>query len=112
MPVGPGHGRRVEHRAAGADANPYFAAAAVLAGLHYGLERKLDPGPPATVNVSREPDLALPFTLDAALARLKDGMTVSNYLGEETAALYGETNGWKSNASARSCPRRNTDWYL
>ena len=31
---------------AGADANPYLALAALLAGVHHGLTQKLDPGPP------------------------------------------------------------------
>ena len=112
VPVGPGSGRRVEHRAGGADANPYFAAAAVLAGLHYGLERKLDPGPPAGGNVSREPDLALPFTLDAALTRLKDGITISGYLGEETTALYGETKRLEAERFRRIVSAAEYDWYL
>ncbi|MEJ0026627.1 MAG: glutamine synthetase family protein [Rhizomicrobium sp.] len=112
VPVGPGSGRRVEHRASGADANPYFAAAAVLAGLHYGLERKLDPGPPATRNVSREPDRALPFTLDDALARLKDGITISNYLGEETVALYGETKRLEAERFRKIVSAAEYDWYL
>src|SRR5665213_304785 len=60
IPVGPGEARRVEHRVAGADANPYIALAAVLAGVHHGLTAKLDPGAPALGNVSREPDTALP----------------------------------------------------
>ncbi len=33
---------RVEHRVAGADANPYLVVAVVLAGLHHGLGAKLD----------------------------------------------------------------------
>ena len=37
--------RRVEHRVAGADANPYLLTAAVLAGIHHGLQRRLDPRP-------------------------------------------------------------------
>jgi len=112
VPVGPSAARRVEHRASGADANPYFAAAAVLAGMHYGLERKLDPGPPATVNVSREPDLALPFTIDEALRRLKDGITINAYLGEETAALYGETKRLEAERFRRIVSAAEYDWYL
>jgi glutamine synthetase len=112
VPIGPGDGRRVEHRASGADANPYFAAAAVLAGLHYGLERKLDPGPPATGSVSREPDLALPFSLDDALTRLKDGITISNYLGEETVALYGETKRLELERFRKIVSAAEYDWYL
>jgi glutamine synthetase len=112
IPVGPSHGRRVEHRASGADANPYFAAAAVLAGLHHGLEHKLDPGPQASGNVSREPDTALPFTLDDALARLKDAKTLPAYLGEETAALYGETKRLELQRFRKILSPAEYDWYL
>ncbi len=112
IPVGPSESRRVEHRVAGADANPYFAAAAVLAGLHYGLDRKLDPGPPASGNVSREPDLALPFTLDDALTRLKDGITIADYLGEDTVALYGETKRLEARRFRKIITTAEYDWYL
>ncbi|MBV9569906.1 MAG: glutamine synthetase, partial [Alphaproteobacteria bacterium] len=47
VPAGPSEARRIEHRVPGADANAYLALAAVLAGVHHGLEAKLDPGPPA-----------------------------------------------------------------
>ncbi len=47
VPHGPPASRRVEHRIAGADANPYLLSAIVLAGMHLGLTRKLDPGPGA-----------------------------------------------------------------
>ena len=70
VPMSPGDARRIEHRAAGADANPYLLLAAILAGLHHGLTNKIDPGPAAVGNVSREPDLSLPFSLDAALEKL------------------------------------------
>ncbi len=35
---------RVEHRVAGADANPYLAMTAVLAGIHHGMTNQCDPG--------------------------------------------------------------------
>lgn len=37
--------RHIEHRVAGADADPEAVIAAVLAGMHYGLQNKCDPGP-------------------------------------------------------------------
>lgn len=48
--VGHGPGLHVEYRYPGADANPYLAAAAVLAAGLDGVERGLDPGEPCTVN--------------------------------------------------------------
>ena len=44
VPSGPARARRIEHRPAGADANPYLVLAAVLAGVHRGLTAELDPG--------------------------------------------------------------------
>ena len=48
--AGPPAARHLEHRVAGADANPYVALAAVLAAIHEGVERKIEPGPPISGN--------------------------------------------------------------
>ena len=47
VPHGPPASRRIEHRVAGADANPYLLAAAVLAGMHLGLTQRARSGPGA-----------------------------------------------------------------
>jgi len=112
VPMGPSEARRVEHRAAGADANPYLTLAAVLAGLHHGLTNKIDPGAPAAGNVSREPDLALPFTLEAALAKLAGASVLGSYLGSETLSLYGETKRLEAQRFARIISPAEYEWYL
>ncbi|HEY1961573.1 MAG TPA: glutamine synthetase family protein [Rhizomicrobium sp.] len=112
VPAGPGEARRVEHRVAGADANPYFALAAVLAGVHHGLEKKLDPGAPAVGNVSREPDLSLPFTIDDALARLEQASVLPGYFGDETLALYRENKRIEAQRVRRVIPPVEHAWYL
>ena len=112
IPVGPEEARRVEHRVAGADANPYFALAGVLAGVHYGITKKIDPGPPATGNVSRNPDMALPFTIDDALAKLEHAIGLAPYLGEETLALYRETKRIETQRLRRIITAPEYDWYL
>ena len=50
IPAGDIANRRIEHRPAGVDANPYLVAATVLAGIGKGLDEKLDPGPEVTGN--------------------------------------------------------------
>ncbi|HVU19951.1 MAG TPA: glutamine synthetase family protein [Rhizomicrobium sp.] len=112
IPMSPGEARRVEHRAAGADANPYLMLAAILAGLHHGLTNKIDPGPAAVGNVSREPDLALPFTLDAALNRLAEDSVLPEYLGPETVSLYGETKRLEARRFAKIISPAEYEWYL
>jgi glutamine synthetase len=112
IPMSPSDARRIEHRAAGADANPYLMLAAILAGLHHGLTNKIDPGPAAVGNVSREPDLALPFTLDAALGQLAEDTVLPEYLGAETVSLYGETKRLEAKRFAKIISPAEYEWYL
>lgn len=112
IPAGPADARRVEHRVAGADANPYLALATVLAGVQHGLEKRLDPGPPAVGNVSRDPDLSLPFTIDDALQHLEKASILPRYFGDETLALYRETKRIEAQRVRRSIPPVEYEWYL
>jgi len=112
IPTGPSDARRIEHRVAGADANPYLALAAVLAGVHHGLTRKLDPGPPAIGNVSREPDSALAFTIDDALEKLKHARVLGTYLGEEALSLYRENKRIETQRLRGIITAAEYDWYL
>ncbi|WP_050526652.1 glutamine synthetase family protein [Pseudorhodobacter aquimaris] len=50
IPAGDMKARRIEHRPAGVDANPYLVAATVLAGIQTGLANKINPGPQTTGN--------------------------------------------------------------
>jgi glutamine synthetase len=45
IPRGNGTATRIEHRVAGADANPYLVIASILAGMSYGINNSIDPGP-------------------------------------------------------------------
>jgi glutamine synthetase len=112
VPVGPNEARRIEHRVAGADANPYLVLAAVLAGVHHGIVDKIDPGPPAVGNVSREPDVALPFTLDAALALLEQAKVLPGYFGSETLQLYSETKRIEQQRLKKLITDAEYEWYL
>jgi glutamine synthetase len=112
IPVGPPEARRIEHRVAGADANPYLALAVVLAGCHYGLVHKPDPGKAATGNVSREPDAALAFTIDDGLAKLDAADALKTYLGEDTLKLYGETKRIEVARLRRIITAQEYEWYV
>ena len=46
---------RLEHRLAGADANPYLVVAWVLAGIHHGLAARLEPPPPPPATSTTSP---------------------------------------------------------
>jgi len=112
VPVGPNEARRIEHRCAGADANPYLILAAILAGVHHGIVNKIDPGPPAVGNVSREPDPELPFSLEDALKRLENASLLTSYFGGEAISLYRETKATELARFRKLITAEEYDWYL
>jgi glutamine synthetase len=112
VPVGPNEARRIEHRCAGADANPYLVMAAILAGIHHGLTHRIDPGPPARGNVSREPDPALPFSLERALEILEKAQILPNYIGQDAVTLYRETKAQELSRFRKIISAEEYDWYL
>jgi glutamine synthetase len=112
IPAGPGAGRRVEHRVAGADANPYLVLAAVLAGLQHGLEHRIDPGPMAEGNAGAELDPDLPLAWEAALDRLDQAEILPRYLDGEYLELYTATKREELKRFAAVIAPQEYDWYL
>lgn len=77
---------RVEHRQAGADANPYLAVSAALAAGLDGLERGCEPPPPADGDVYASVDGAgrrLPATLGEATDLLELSALARDWLGDD-----------------------------
>jgi glutamine synthetase len=88
IPIGGGAARRIEHRMAGADANPYLVLATALAGLHHGITNKIDPGPPCPGNAGETLDSGLPFRPYRALDRMGASTVLPGYLGADYPATY------------------------
>ncbi|HXJ03446.1 MAG TPA: glutamine synthetase family protein [Micropepsaceae bacterium] len=112
VPTGPAAARRIEHRCSGADANPYLVMAAILAGVHHGIVNKIDPGPPAIGNVSREPDSQLPFSLEDALKRLEESRVLVSYFGTDAISLYRETKATELARFKKRITAEEYEWYL
>lgn len=82
IPAENGHATRIEHRVAGADANPYLVIAAILAGIAYGIDNKCDPGAHAEGDAEEiEAPGTLPTTWAAALARFEDSTVARDAFG-------------------------------
>jgi glutamine synthetase len=80
VPNGEGAARRIEHRIAGADANPYLSLAAILAGILHGLDGELEAAPP-TVTGPGKPEATLPGTWEAALEAFASSDFIRTGLG-------------------------------
>ncbi len=57
--------------------------AAVLAGVHYGLTHKIDPGPPVEGNGYEQPSDPMPTNWFAALAQLRASKVMKDYFGDK-----------------------------
>jgi glutamine synthetase len=82
---------RVEHRLAGADANPYLAVAAALAAGLDGVRRASEPPPPVDGDVYALADgaaPALPATLGAATDLLERSALARDWLGDDVVDHY------------------------
>jgi glutamine synthetase len=112
VPMGGGAARRIEHRIAGAEANPYLVMAAMLAGLHHGLANQLDPTPPSTGNAGEEADPDMPLRLWTALDRLEGSTVMADYLGPRYPAAYAAIKRSEFEAFMSDVLPREYDWYL
>ncbi|CAD5376236.1 glutamine synthetase family protein [Pseudomonas sp. OF001] len=88
VPGGPAASRHVEHRICGADANPYLAAALLLAGIHRGLREGLDPGAPIEGNGYEQARETLPTDWLTALRSLERSAWAREALGEDFHRVY------------------------
>lgn len=112
VPHGPPAGRRVEHRVAGADANPYLLAAVVLAGMHLGITKQLDPGPVLAGNAYRDTTPTIPLSWPEALAAFERSGFIRDYLGADFASLYAQTRRGEMEDYRSYVPALDYDWYL
>ena len=89
VPAGAPATRHVEHRVAGADANPYLALAALLAGVHHGLTHRIDPGAPVIGNgYDRKTEAKLPSNWFAAVEAFAASAVMRDYLGDWLVDTY------------------------
>jgi glutamine synthetase len=88
IPAGPAKSRHVEHRISGADANPYLAAAAVLAGMHHGIKNKIDPGPATTGNGYLTKTEGLMLNWYDALDSFEDSPFIKDYFSADFVKIF------------------------
>lgn len=89
LPEAEPQARRVEHRLAGADANPYIVTALVLAGMLKGMDDAIDPPPAVEANAYTDTSLKrlLPF-MDDAIDRFEASAFIHDALGDEFCRIF------------------------
>jgi glutamine synthetase len=114
VPAGPPHSRHVEHRVAGADANPYLVAALVLGGMLHGIEAGLDPGPAVEGNGYAQPahGTALPTQWHAALTTAAQSPFLRDTLGPDFLDVYLAIKRQEAEKFGALVSDRDYEWYL
>ena len=103
---------RVEHRPAGADANPYLTVAAILAGIHHGMENRVEPGPIELGNAYERPDSALPLRLGPSIDAFKAGGILPRYFGGDYHAALAGLREWEAEQHHNVIPKHDYDLYM
>ena len=112
VPAGAPSARRIEHRVAGADANPYLVLAAVLAGIHHGLTHELEPSAPIEGNAYAQVGPSLPLSWDRALEAFAGASVLNGYLGDAFCRLYRVCRAAERDRFADVVTPTEYAWYL
>jgi glutamine synthetase len=114
VPVCDAANLRVEHRAAGADANPYLVMACVLAGIHHGLANRLEPASPmiGSGDFVEDPPVTVPYRWDAALDRFATATVLRDYLGGTWCRHYEINRRSECDRFHAEISDRDFSWYL
>ncbi len=112
IPKAPPHAQRIEHRVAGADANPYLVLAAVLAGMHHGITQGLRPDAPIRGNAYTQVAPSLPTTWDRAIEAWTAATIMPAYLGPRFCRLYGVCRAAERDRFADIVTATEHAWYL
>lgn len=105
--------RHLEHRVCGADANPYAALAAVLAGIAEGIEKKIEPSAPVTGDGYRkDQEATLPLNWWKALEVARGSSFLSERLGEGFTNIFLTIKEAECDRFFAAVSDVDVEWYL
>ncbi|MDH4049213.1 MAG: glutamine synthetase family protein [Gammaproteobacteria bacterium] len=112
VPISDHKNLRFEHRTSGADANPYLVTAAILAGVHYGLKNRCDPGKMVPEGAVIELQRKIPNRWDSAIDQFAASKILPEYLGEDYCKTYVTNRRDESRRFHNIISENDFDWYL
>ncbi len=88
IPSGSKNATRIEHRMSGADANPYLAVTAMLAGVTEGLLKQMTPPEPLDGNAYEEDVPVVPDNQRDSLRAMEADERIRDWFGEDLVRIY------------------------
>lgn len=110
IPESDARNMRIEHRLAGADANPYLVLAAILCGLEQGLDAAQEPIAP--LNDDRTSGIDFPKDMLSAVTAMQHAPAVIEGLGAEFVKVYCENKRQDHLAFMHEVSAREYRWFL
>ena len=102
---------RIEHRVAGADANPYLAMSVLLAGALHGIDQKLNPSPKTSGNGTEKITPDLPLNWAEAFLLLDQSQFAINAFGADFLKVYIQVQQHEYGEFNRHVSSLEIDWY-
>lgn len=112
IPAGAPETCHIEHRPAGADANPYLVMAAILAGMHHGIAEKLDPGAPVTGNGYEKRAKYIPGNWFEAIDAFWRASILKEYFGKDFVDTFCTLKEVEADRFFAEPTARDYEWYL
>ncbi|MFD1746505.1 glutamine synthetase family protein [Rhizobium helianthi] len=112
IPEANGPGARIEHRVAGADANPYLLLTAILGGMLKGLDETLDPGAPTEPGKAPVTTRRLTHDFLTAVEEFAQSAFVRDTFGPRYQTLYANTKRKEALAYLRTVSDFDYRTYL
>ncbi len=112
VPAGSPKACHIEHRPSGADANPYLVMAAILAGMHYGITEKSDPGNPIVGNGYERRAKYIPGNWYEAIDALWRAPILKEYFGKAFIDTFCTVKEAEADRFYHEPFKRDFDWYL
>jgi glutamine synthetase len=112
IPAGDIKARRIEHRPAGVDANPYLVAATVLASIRHGLAHRIDPGPETTGNGYDAEGPPMPTDWHQAIDAATASTFLKDALGHDMHRTFTAVKAAEYARVARTVSEVDFDLYL
>jgi len=112
IPLSDSENVRIEHRAAGADANPYLVMASVLSGIHYGLKNEVSPPTMISEGEVIGPEVTLPVKWHEALEAFSQAEVLPQYLSKEYCEVFHKCRSCEMDRFTSQISNKDFEWYL
>ncbi|MDX5377206.1 MAG: glutamine synthetase family protein [Halomonas sp.] len=112
IPSGNNDARRIEHRVAGADVNPYLLLAVLLASIEHGIAEQLTPPAPVEGNAYEQFGPSLTNSWQQAIDLLEACEPLKSALGREFVHVFAANRRAEREQAMQTVSQLEYAWYL